>query len=97
MAQNNMVFENMTKLATEGKLKYAIEFSEKNKSLEELLLYLWNNDINTIACCAGHDKENFPYIYIVVDNLESSTLKELLVNLFVTYDDNINLFIRIKK
>ena len=36
------------------KQEYAKIFSEGNKSLERLLLKLWDNEIKTIACCSGH-------------------------------------------
>ena len=34
--------------------KRAIDFSEGNSSLKDVLLSLWNNGIETYACCAGH-------------------------------------------
>ena len=34
---------------------FAQKFSEGNKSLEELLLFCYANDISTFACCAGHE------------------------------------------
>lgn len=40
-----------TKKDREG---YANVFSEGSESLKELLLYLWEKDIETIACCTGH-------------------------------------------
>lgn len=34
------------------------EFSEGNESLKKLLHYFYNNNIETIACCAGHEDRN---------------------------------------
>ncbi len=53
------------KFDEETKIKYAKEFCEGCKELESLLLFLWNNDINTKGCCAGHvEKNTLPYIGI---------------------------------
>lgn len=41
----------------------ARDFSEGNESLKKLLLYCFENGIQTRACCAGHeDKKQSPYI-----------------------------------
>lgn len=37
-----------------NKEAYARVFSEGSAALEKLLLHLWNNDIETFACCVGH-------------------------------------------
>lgn len=37
-----------------NKEAYAKVFSEGSPALESLLLHLWNNDIETHACCIGH-------------------------------------------
>lgn len=46
---------------------FAELFSEGSPNLKKLLLFLWENNIETIGCCAGHYNErrfdlNFPYI-----------------------------------
>lgn len=47
---------------------YAEVFSEGNSSLKKLLCHLWENDIETHACCAGHPGE----IYYVKETLFGS-------------------------
>lgn len=37
-----------------NKEEYAAEFSEGCDSLKNLLCHLWDNNIETVACCAGH-------------------------------------------
>ena len=41
----------------EEKQTYAEEFCEGNEDLKNFLLFLWHNNINTIACCGGHKYE----------------------------------------
>lgn len=33
---------------------FATVFSEGSESLKNLLLYLWDKDVETVACCTGH-------------------------------------------
>lgn len=39
------------------KEEYADVFSEGSESLKKLLCYLWENNIETAACCTGHKRE----------------------------------------
>ena len=50
--------------------KAAKIFSEGNKSLENLLLYCFKNNIKTVACCAGHEEKNKPFGYLSFKNNE---------------------------
>lgn len=44
-----------------NKETYAEVFSEGSAALKDLLLHMWDNDIETIGCCIGHKEE--PYYY----------------------------------
>lgn len=93
MARSTMknVELNMTILNGEEQEKYAEQFSEGSPALKKLLLYLWQNDINTFACCAGHSGDtklgsflmasNKPYIFFDVQNLNDGQFENLLVRL----------------
>ena len=60
----------------------AKDFAEGSEELESVLLYLWQNKIETIACCAGHEKNhNCPYVFFNVDKIDSKRLKNLLIDL----------------
>ena len=60
--------------------EFADLFSEENKNLKKLLLFLWDHNIETVGCCAGHYDEydyglKFPYICLYaperLDSMES--------------------------
>ena len=83
---------DMTKLSREKQQKYAIEFSEGSDDLRKLLLYMWQNGINTHACCAGHESQKMdngidqsqpPYILFDINKLRSNELKDLLSKLIL--------------
>ena len=38
-----------------NKEKYALEYCEGNADLYKLLIKLWDNNIETVGCCSGHD------------------------------------------
>lgn len=90
----NMVFEDMTKISQEEKLKYSEEFSEGSTSLKRLLLFLWDNKINTIACCAGHNIYDEPYISMSIDSLNKIAVTTLLSNIFFDYNSKVKVMIR---
>lgn len=50
----------MTEIDTQR--EWAEIFSEGNEALRNLLLYVWANNIPTVACCTGHD-EKYEYYY----------------------------------
>lgn len=56
----------------ENKEKWAKIFSEGNEELEQLLLNLWQHNIDTYMCCTGHEYGDTPYIvmYIPFENKE---------------------------
>ena len=47
--------ENVLLKTKEEQKELAYKFSEGNKSLEDLLLFLWGKGINTYFCCGGHE------------------------------------------
>ena len=89
MARTTMgcVVEDLTKLSDEKKEKMATLFSEGNEDLKKLLLTLWNNGVQTYACCAGHDETergvSDPYIFFDVKNLNEKQQKKLYKLLIV--------------
>jgi hypothetical protein len=40
---------------------YAEKFCEGNTALQQLLLRCWNNNIETLACCIGHEQDEGDY------------------------------------
>ncbi|MFQ6724488.1 MAG: hypothetical protein ACLRFE_04085 [Clostridia bacterium] len=81
--------EDMTKASRLKQLKYAKVFSEGSEDLKQLLMYMWNNDINTFSTCAGHEPsrfygivaKNYPYILFDISNFSNQELRMLLVML----------------
>ena len=71
--------ENITNLK-----QAAIEFSEGNKFLENVLLELWNKGYKTHACCSGHEESEVAYIsfriYNESDYLLYKSMVEMLSN-----------------
>lgn len=73
---------------------FAQKFSEGSKSLEELLLFCYANDISTLACCAGHENsrgikphdnivfnvkpEQYEIFSFVLENMLKSKLSNVL-------------------
>lgn len=89
------IFDDLTKLDKSVQQKYAKDFSEDDKDLENLLLFLWRNGINTIACCAGHiERNDKPYIYIDVMKMKTNTLKQILKWHLYNYVDISNIMVR---
>ncbi len=96
MARNSMgnIVEDFSKLTDEKKEEMATLFSEGNEDLKNLLLTMWNNGIQTYACCAGHDKSEAktvggmvesvnPYIYFDVKNLSEKQQLKLYKSLII--------------
>lgn len=58
----------------------AKQFSEGDEQLEKCLLDLWNNGIQTTACCCGHDTEEYtrlPYISLEFNHDVSGLINNL--------------------
>lgn len=56
--------------------RYAYIFSEGNEYLESLLIFCFKNNIETFACCRGHENNKYLFPYIG----------------FIFRKDNINIF-----
>ncbi len=78
-------------VATRGKIpkedakEAARGFSEGRKTLEELLIFCIENEIQTFACCAGHPDSNAPDGYstgYVAFDLEDEKTKSIVLELF---------------
>lgn len=92
-----MSFNNGKSLNIEeiNDIEKAIEdFSEGNIYLQRLLLECYDNNIKTIACCAGHkEEESFPYIAFSYSEKNEQILYYLMSNLkdsgiLFTYNNN---------
>ena len=78
--------KNLTALSPEEKLAQAREFAEGSKELEEILLTLWDNGIQTIGCCSGHEGKGFPNITFYANNIDDKILRKILVGLYTQPD-----------
>lgn len=99
---NNAVpndIRDMSMLSAEEKKLKAKEFAEGNVELEKFFLFLWNNNINTYACCGGHESAsqdvqdnviitsgNAPYIMIATENIPSEKYQTILKMLCLNDD-----------
>jgi len=71
--------------------KYAKKYSEGCPELEELLLFMWGNGINTFSCCAGHEPEhhgnsiypNEPFILFDIRRFNNQELRNLITKLII--------------
>lgn len=65
--------------------KAALDFSEGNEELRELLLYCFQNGIQTRGCCAGHEREDgertMPYIGFNFNEQNKEAIINMLKNL----------------
>ncbi len=67
---------------TEEERKNTKEWSENNSYLYELLCSLWENNIRTHACCAGHDVSvGQPYLGILIDNYSLPYIEKIVAGL----------------
>ncbi len=86
-------FIDFSTLSQEEKEKLAEEFSEGSSTLKETLLFLWNKDVDTMACCAGHPESKYstgnPYLWFRVDELSKNVIKNILIGL-TSNEDVIN-------
>ena len=77
----------------EEKLKNSKLFAEGSQELENLLLNLWNQGIDTFACCVGHKyddgSESNPYFSLSIKELEDLRLKKILNKLYELKAKNI--------
>lgn len=62
----------------------ANDFSEGNEGLRKLLMYCFENDIQTIGCCSGHNGESTPYIAFELNDQNMQPILKMLKNLKVT-------------
>ena len=90
---------DMSKLSEKEMVTKAMEFSEGNRELLELLLCLWKNNINTYACCAGHEEETVyqgdgyscipdvnPYLMFEARNIDDQKLTDIMKFLMLNSD-----------
>lgn len=81
---------DMFSISDDEKKQKAREFAEGNVWLEELLLFLWNHNATTYACCGGHkgdlveidgevfEDESNPYVLIGIENMSDTELQTIL-------------------
>ena len=83
---------DLSKVQVNEQEKLATEFSEGSENMKNLLLFLWDNGINTFACCGGHDEievevdedgskfydDNRPYVTFDMKALSDSRFKNIL-------------------
>lgn len=56
--------------------EFAHRYAEGSNELENLLLYLWQNKIQTFACCAGHSlKLDNPYVLFEINRFSPDQTK----------------------
>ena len=79
---------NLEKMTDKEKTSLAEEFAEGSVALKNLLLTFWNQNLETSACCKGHNKtrnaKRFylrPYISFPIDKLSNEELEWFLKKL----------------
>ena len=83
LQSSTRVYENILNESKDVQKVFAKQFSEDSQGLENLLLLLWENKINTRGCCAGHEDEEFsdPYVAFELDKIPTQRLRNLLIEL----------------
>lgn len=76
-----VVDKEFSELSEEQKAEQAKEFSEGNKDLEDILLFLWSKGIKTIACCKGHENHGRPYVFFHINKIDDKVFRRILVGL----------------
>ncbi len=74
------MINDLTTLSEQEMKKQAKVFSEGNSELEQILIELWKNGVQTIGCCSGHNGKEVPYISFYIDTLEDGLLSDLLLD-----------------
>lgn len=82
---NNGHIVDVSKMIIKEYEKAAKEWSEGNKSLEELLLYCLKNDIITQACCTGHKENDMAFLQF---ELSEKNIKAIIKIINRYYDLN---------
>ena len=93
MRNKGLVFKNFYLLNKEEKIRLAEKFSEGSPDLKDFLLTLWQNNVATIACCAGH-KKFCPYVMIDTKDTDIIKLKHFLNHLYQEFYGRIRLGVR---
>jgi len=95
---------DFTKKSKKEKEEKATIFSEGSQELKDLLLYMWNNGINTYACCAGHGIRTFEfegkkisercrqYIFFDISTFSRDELELLIMAVLVDKQKNLASF-----
>lgn len=79
--------------------KLSEEYSEGDIQLQNTLLNLWKNGIETYACCKGHDMGSYyhiPYIAMYLDNNNLTFFKNLYESIYLL-DDGISIEFNYRK
>ena len=66
----------------------ARDFSEGNETLRQLLMHCFENNIETIGCCSGHDGQKMPYLGFKFNDKNMQAIIKMLAN--VSVNDVIN-------
>ena len=91
MNKEELVKLNLESLTAEEKINYAEEFSEGSSALKKLLLKMWDNGIETYACCAGHGERVVSYIFFSVEKFLNLNIKSFITKIIacaINYDFN---------
>ena len=95
---------NFTKKSKKEKEELATIFCEGSQELKNLLLYMWENGINTFSCCAGHKRKTFEfngkkvsekfrqYIFFDVSSFSNHELKLLISAILIDKGSILNTF-----
>lgn len=77
----------------------ASAYCEGSPALKSLLLSLWSQGIDTIACCRGHEdpheahshatKDNVPYVAIIARNIPAKDLIAVTTRIREKYNDDV--------
>ena len=88
----SMNTSNIAILPYSEQKQLAQSFAEGSEELEQILLLLWKNGINTVACCAGHGTiDKPPYIMIDSSKFSDRELRNLFLDTILTYNGEIDL------
>ena len=109
MELSHLHCESILSLSKEEQAKLAKKYSERNKELEKLLLFLWENNILTYSTCGGHKyikpqlldngiirgQENvLSKISFNIDNFSNSQIENLIRYLLSTFENKLEFYIK---
>ena len=78
---------NLTDLSKQQMIEQAELFSEGMPALKDLMIVLWENGIQTIGSCSGHQGVGYPYVSFYADKMTDAQIRKILTEICLEMQD----------